>query len=81
MVATMVSLTPDRTAVYVRLSTDRQKPDSQRAELGSWLERHGITPQAVQWFEDQETGKILTRPALLRLQRAIFAEETDTIVV
>ena len=77
----MVSLRPERTGVYIRVSTDRQKPDSQRAELATWLERHSIDPQAVQWFEDRETGNTMARPALMRLQRAIFAGEIDTVIV
>jgi DNA invertase Pin-like site-specific DNA recombinase len=68
-------------ACYCRVSSQRQKTDSQKAEILRWLQGCGITASAVQWFEDTETGTTLRRPAFARLQRAIVAGTIRTVVV
>lgn len=68
-------------ACYCRVSSRRQKNDSQKAEIGRWLTSHGIKSSAVQWFEDRESGKSLKRPAFNRMQKTIFDGEVDTVVV
>jgi DNA invertase Pin-like site-specific DNA recombinase len=68
-------------ACYCRVSSRRQKNDSQKAEIGRWLTSHRIKSSAVQWFEDRESGKSLKRPAFNRMQKAIFDGEVDTVVV
>jgi len=68
-------------ACYCRVSSRRQKNDSQRAEIQRWLTNHRIKPSTVRWFEDRETGMSLVRPAFDRMQRAIFDGEVDTVVV
>lgn len=68
-------------ACYCRVSSARQKTDSQRSEVRRWLEGNGIDPSAVEWFEDKETGRTLNRPAFERLQKAIFAGKVKTVVV
>lgn len=68
-------------ACYCRVSSQRQKTDSQKAEIMRWLQGCGITASAVQWFEDTETGTTLRRPAFARLQRAIVAGTIRTVVV
>jgi len=68
-------------ACYCRVSSRRQKTDSQKAELERWLQGHGIAASAIQWFEDKETGTTLRRSALERLQHAIFAGTIQTVVV
>ena len=68
-------------ACYCRVSSQRQKTDSQKAEIIRWLEGCGITVSAVQWFEDTETGTTLRRPAFARLQHAIVAGTIRTVVV
>lgn len=67
--------------VYLRVSSQSQKADSQRAEITHWLMRHGHNPEAVQWFEDTESGATLQRAAFQRLQAAIFHGEVKTVVV
>jgi DNA invertase Pin-like site-specific DNA recombinase len=67
-------------ACYCRVSSHRQKPDSQRAEILR-LQHHDIPQSAVRWFEDAETGTTLQRPAFERLQQAIFAGIVQTVVV
>jgi DNA invertase Pin-like site-specific DNA recombinase len=68
-------------ACYCRVSSQRQKTDSQKAEIMRWLQGCGIASSAVQWFEDTETGTTLRRPAFERLQHAIFAGTIRTVVV
>ena len=46
-------------ACYCRVSSPRQKTDSQKAEIMRWLQGCGIPSSAVQWFEDTETGTTL----------------------
>lgn len=53
--------------VYIRVSTYDQNLDSQRAEITRWLKSHE-KENGVLWFEDQETGKTLKRPALPRVR-------------
>ena len=68
-------------AAYCRVSTVRQKTDSQIAEIGKWLNANGYDEDQIQWFIDKETGKTLHRTQFNRLQTAIFAGEIRTVVV
>ena len=68
-------------AAYCRVSSRGQRNDSQRAELRRWLEGNGIEPSSVEWFEDQQTGKNLERPAFEDLQRAIFDGRVRTVII
>ena len=67
--------------VYIRVSSPTQKSDSQHAEIQRWLTAYGHALDAVQWFEDTETGATLQRSGLIRLQEAIFAGTVKTVVV
>ena len=60
-------------AAYCRVSSRRQKADSQVAEIKKWLDAHGYDEAQVVWYIDHETGKTLQRPEFERLQRDIFA--------
>ena len=68
-------------ACYCRVSSRRQKTDSQKAEITKWLMSHGIELSTVQWYEDIETGTTMRRPAFERMQRAIFDGAANTVVV
>lgn len=68
-------------AAYCRVSTVRQKADSQIAEIGKWLQANGYDEDQIQWFIDKETGKTLHRTQFNKLQNAIFAGEIRTVVV
>jgi DNA invertase Pin-like site-specific DNA recombinase len=68
-------------ACYCRVSSRRQKTDSQKAEITKWLTSHGIELSTVQWFEDIETGTTMRRPAFEQMQRAIFDGAVNTVVV
>lgn len=68
-------------ACYCRVSSARQKTDSQKPEIKRWLDGQRIEPSTVGWFEDKESGKTLKRPAFDRLQKAIFDGAITTVVV
>src|SRR3954453_14679694 len=71
----------DMIACYCRVSSVRQKTDSQKPEIRRWLQGNGVDPSTVEWFEDKETGRTLRRPAFDRLQKGIFAGAVKTVVV
>lgn len=67
--------------VYLRVSSDSQKSDSQQAAIRQWLARHGHDLTQVRWYTDTETGRTLQRPGFQTLQAAIFRGEVKTVVV
>jgi DNA invertase Pin-like site-specific DNA recombinase len=67
-------------ACYCRVSSSRQKNDSQKAEIKRWLKGNGLEEE-VQWFGDIESGTRLKRPAFEALQQAIFRGDIQTVVV
>lgn len=68
-------------ACYCRVSSRKQKTDSQKAEIKRWLRGNGIKLKDVTWFEDTETGKTLKRPDFDKLHKAIFEGEIKTVIV
>jgi DNA invertase Pin-like site-specific DNA recombinase len=68
-------------ACYCRVSSVRQKNDSQRAEITRWLQAHNIPLHSVRWFEDKESGKHFNRTAFEELQEQLFRGTVKTIVV
>jgi len=68
-------------AAYCRVSTVRQKADSQINEITKWLTANGYDESKVEWFIDKETGKTLDRTEFNRLQRQIFSGKVKTVVV
>ncbi len=68
-------------AAYCRVSTIRQKADSQISEIKKWLKANGYDEDQIQWFIDKETGKTLHRTQFNKLQKAIFAGEIRTVIV
>jgi site-specific DNA recombinase len=75
-----------RTAIYARVSTDRQGRDqtidSRLAALRRWAEARGheLRPEHV-FADDGYSGSRLDRPALDRLRDAAFAGEFDVLAV
>lgn len=68
-------------AVYVRVSTTGQNAAGQRAAITEWLTAHGHATDAAVWYADKTTGANLDRPALDKLQKAIFAGQHHTVVM
>jgi DNA invertase Pin-like site-specific DNA recombinase len=68
-------------ACYCRVSTHRQKVDSQKADIQRWLMGQAVPPTTVQWFDDVDSGTTLARPAFARIQQGIFLGTITTVVV
>ena len=64
-------------AIYVRVSSDRQKHASQLADLQRWAETHG---QAVRWYEDSYTGRTQQRPGWQQLEHDLRAGKLTHLV-
>ncbi len=67
-------------AAYCRVSTARQKADSQVAEISKWLKANGYNESQVTWYIDKESGKTLKRPEFERLQADIFSGKVKTVI-
>lgn len=67
-------------AVYVRVSTEDQSQDSQKAEIQTWLARQLIDSKA-EWYTDVASSKTLDRPAFNRLQADVESGKIKTVVV
>jgi DNA invertase Pin-like site-specific DNA recombinase len=67
-------------ACYARVSTARQKNDSQVAEITKWLKANGYDESQVEWYMDKESGKTLDRTEFNRLQADIFSGRIKTVV-
>ena len=65
---------------YCRVSTARQKADSQVAEINKWLKANGYDESQVTWYIDKESGKTLKRPEFERLQADIFSGRIKTVI-
>jgi DNA invertase Pin-like site-specific DNA recombinase len=68
-------------AAYCRISTRRQKDDSQRAEIQKWLDSNGIAAESVEWYCDKESGETLARPEFGRLKEDIFHGRVGTVIM
>lgn len=68
-------------AAYVRVSSKRQKDDSQRAEIQKWMDANGIDAKQVEWYADKETGTKLDRPEFQRLQADIFHGKVKCVIL
>jgi DNA invertase Pin-like site-specific DNA recombinase len=67
--------------VYIRVSSESQRLDSQRAELERWLSMHGYQDDQVAWYEDKVTGKSMDRPAFRKLEKDVSSGLVRTVVV
>jgi DNA invertase Pin-like site-specific DNA recombinase len=68
----------DKTAVYIRVSTNGQKTDSQKSELLAYCRRRGWKNPLV--FEDKMSGGTTSRPALEKLMTAMRAGKIQRLV-
>ena len=67
-------------AVYIRVSTTGQNEAGQRVAITEWLSAHGHDPAIAMWYVDKHTATTMARPALDKLQAAIFAGNHGTVV-
>lgn len=69
---------PKFTAVYVRVSTDKQDTRSQEPDLRRWAEAQD---DPVRWFTDKASGKSMDRPQWNKLDEAIRLGKVARVVV
>ena len=67
------------TAIYTRVSTDRQKDDSQQKALKDYIDQHGLGN--VRWYRDKVSGNDLKRPGMVRLKADVFRGSVGAIIV
>ena len=67
------------TAIYVRVSSNGQKYESQLDELNRYIEIHKI--EKVRWYKDSFTGKTMTRPSMQKLLDDLHKGKISTILV
>jgi DNA invertase Pin-like site-specific DNA recombinase len=67
------------TAVYVRISTDHQRPDSQQDELNRYCAQRGWSN--IAYYIDRISGAKASRPELDRLVRDMRAGKVERVVV
>ena len=70
-----------RVAAYIRVSTDRQPAERQRASIEAWARARGYI--ITTWFEDLGYSRDLPhrRPDFLRMIEAIKQDKFDILVV
>jgi DNA invertase Pin-like site-specific DNA recombinase len=68
-------------ACYVRVSTIEQNPQGQIDDIKRWLDRNGISPAAVEWYEDRDSGAKIARNAFKRMEKRIEDGTHTTVVV
>ena len=67
------------TAIYIRVSSNRQEFRSQELDLKRWVEAFADEP--VKWYRDKATGKHMDRPAWKRLETAMASGSVSKLVV
>ena len=65
-----------KTAIYVRVSTDRQSHESQMKDLESFA-----SGKDVEWYKDKCTGRKMDRPGMDRLLADVHAGRVNRIAV
>ena len=66
------------TAIYARVSTNRQDLASQLPDLEKWAAAHD---GPVNWYRDKFTGKTMERPGMNKMMDALNAGKLERIVV
>lgn len=66
------------TAIYLRVSTNRQDTRSQEPDMKRWAESQDVP---VKWFIDKQTGKTMDRPEWNKLEEQIRMGKISQVVV
>lgn len=67
-------------AIYMRVSTQRQQTEAQRAGIEAWIKKNKYPEAKLIWFEDKATGATLERPAFKRLLAAVKKGSIQKII-
>lgn len=67
-----------RIAAYLRVSTEQQANESQRAELEDYCARRGW--ESVRWFTDTASGAKQNREGLVRLMEQVRRGKIDVVI-
>lgn len=70
-----------KVGVYMRVSSEQQKHDSQRLSIHRWLEANNIVVDQERWYVDKISGREWKRDALDRLNKDIFDGKITTVVI
>ena len=68
-------------AVDLRVSTEDQSHESQRAEVERWLRSQAVDSQRVAWYEDTASGRDSSRKMFDKLKADLKARRRTTVVV
>ena len=68
------------TALFMRVSTARQKHDRQRTILSDWTKSQGLKPDAHQWYRETASATARNRTGLAKLLRDVEAGKIHTVV-
>lgn len=71
---------PMTTAIYIRVSTDKQTTASQLADLKAYAASQESAGAKVAWFEDRASGKKMSRPGWDRLMAEVRKGSIKRIV-
>ena len=67
-----------KSAIYVRVSSNRQDTESQERELRRWVEKHD---GPVRWYREIGSGKTMGRPIWGKIEEEMRRGQIDQIVV
>jgi DNA invertase Pin-like site-specific DNA recombinase len=69
------------TAIYMRVSTDKQDTESQLVAIDGWLRANGLSRDQVAWYSDPgESSAKISRPEFDRMMEAARAMKIKRIV-
>lgn len=70
------------TVAYLRVSTELQSVDAQRAEIILWATANKVPPENLRWYIDEgASGALLSRPNWDRLQRDLAASKGSGVTL
>lgn len=68
-------------AAYIRVSTGTQNLEAQQSAVEDWVVRQGVSPDAIKWYEDIETGRHIKRSGLRDLEADIVSGRITSVIV